>query len=75
MWVFGVSQAPDIYTAAIGLYSVWLVMRVGSTVLHYTSQGLRILATQISVWSVQVRMYCLDDWLSQQAVVFYGLWG
>ena len=54
MRAVGVSEAPDIYTAAIGLYTVWLVVRAGSTLLHYMSQGLSILAWQISVWSLQV---------------------
>jgi E3 ubiquitin-protein ligase MARCH6 len=54
MQVVGVSEAPDIYTAAIGLYSVWLALRAGGTLLHYTSQGLSTLAQQISLWSLQV---------------------
>ena len=54
MSLVGVSEAPDIYTAAIGLYAVWLVLRALNTLLHYMSQGLSTLAWQISIWSLQV---------------------
>ena len=54
MRLVGVSEAPDIYTAAIGLYTVWLVLRAGSTLLHYMSQGLSTLAWQVTLWSLQV---------------------
>ena len=54
MTLVGVSEAPDIYTAAIGLYTLWLVLRAGNTVLHYLSQGLSTLTVQIGVWSLQV---------------------
>lgn len=56
MSLVGISEAPDIYTAAIGLYTVWLLLRAGGTILHYTSQGLSTLAIQISVWSLQVSL-------------------
>ena len=54
MRVVGVSEAPDIYTAAIGLYTVWLVLRAVGTLLHYMSQGLSTFAWQIGFWSLQV---------------------
>ena len=48
------TQAPDIYTAAIGLYTLWLFFRVAGTLLLYTSQGIATLTAQISVWTLQV---------------------
>ena len=55
MGMVGVTQAPDIYTAAIGLYAVWLFVRVASSVLYYTSLGISSLTAQMSIWSLQVR--------------------
>lgn len=62
MSIVGVSQAPDIYTAAIGLYSVWLFVRAASTLMHYTSQGLSSLTSQISIWTVQVSVVLLYEY-------------
>lgn len=53
MELVGVAEAPDIYTAAIGLYAVWLFIRMGSTLLHYLSQGVATLTWQFAVWSLQ----------------------
>jgi E3 ubiquitin-protein ligase MARCH6 len=53
MSLVGVTQAPDIYTAAIGLYTVWLFFRVAGTLMQYTSQGVSTLTKQISVWALQ----------------------
>ena len=54
MSLVGVTQAPDIYTAAIGLYTLWLFFRVANTLVQYTSQGISTLTAQISVWTLQV---------------------
>ena len=53
MSLVGVTQAPEIYTAAIGLYILWLLIRFGASIVSYISQGLEILFEQVKVWSVQ----------------------
>jgi len=53
MSLFGVSQAPEIYTAAIGIYTLWLVIRFGSTIANYIMQGTEILLEQMKLWSLQ----------------------
>ncbi len=53
MSMFGVTQAPEIYTAAIGLYTLWLVVRFGATVTSYIMQGTEMLVTQMKLWSLQ----------------------
>ena len=53
MGVLGVTQAPEMYTAAIGLYTIWLVIRFGSTVTSFIRQGTEMLVTQMKLWSLQ----------------------
>ena len=53
MTLVGVSQAPEIYTAAVGLYTVWLIIRFGATIASYIMQGTEILIEQLKLWSLQ----------------------
>ena len=53
MSLFGVSQAPEIYTAAVGLYTLWLIIRFGATIVSYVMQGTEILVEQMKLWSLQ----------------------
>ena len=48
------TQAPEIYTAAIGLYGMWLIIRLLYAVIHYISLGIKTFTTQIHIWTVQV---------------------
>ena len=48
------TEPPEIYTAAIGLYLLWLAIRVANGVAHHVSQGAKTLARQSGIWIVQV---------------------
>lgn len=53
MSVFGVTQVPEIYTSAIGLYALWFIIRFGATVTSYIMQGTEMLLAQMKLWSLQ----------------------
>ena len=48
------TRVPEIYTAAIGLYGLWLIIRLASAVVHYISLGIKTFADQIQIWMIQV---------------------
>ncbi len=54
MSLVGMVRPPEIYTAAVGLYVVWLVIRVGRTLLEYVSQGVKQFVKQFGIWILQV---------------------
>ena len=54
MNLLGMTQAPEIYTAAIGLYGLWLIIRLLYAVVHYISLGIRTFTSQIHIWTIQV---------------------
>ena len=55
MGLLGIHQAPEIYTASIGLYIVWLTIRFGRTLIHHVSRGVKDFVRQFGLWVVQVR--------------------
>ena len=54
MNLLGMTQAPEIYTAAIGLYGLWLIIRLLYAVVHYISLGIKTFTSQIHIWTIQV---------------------
>ena len=53
MSLFWMTNPPEIYTAAIGLYSLWLIIRVSTALYSYLSEGAVQLLTQLAIWVVQ----------------------
>ena len=53
MGLFWMNNPPEIYTAAIGLYSLWLIIRVSTSLYGYLTEGAVQLMTQVAVWVVQ----------------------
>lgn len=53
MGLFGLTNAPEIYTAAIGLYSLWLLIRVSTSLYGYVTEGTVQLMTQVAFWTAQ----------------------
>ena len=50
--LFGLLNAPEIYTAAVGLYVVWTLTRIILFVVPYAFQGLSSLTAQLLSWMV-----------------------
>ena len=53
MSVCGVTEVPEIYTSAIGLYILWVTIRFWATITSYIMQGTEMLVTQMKLWSFQ----------------------
>ena len=53
MGLFWLTNPPEIYTAAIGLYSLWLIIRVSTSLYSYVTEGAVQLMTQVAFWGVQ----------------------
>ena len=53
MGLFWMTNPPEIYTAAIGLYSLWLLIRLANSLYDYVKEGVVQLASQVAVWVVQ----------------------
>lgn len=58
MGLFWMTNPPEIYTAAIGLYSLWLLVRVSTSIYSYVTEGAVQFMEQAAFWSVQV-LKCL----------------
>ena len=52
--LFGILSAPEIYTAAIGFYLIWAMIRCGSTIVKYAAGGLRSFVSETMKWTVIV---------------------
>ena len=52
--LFGILSAPEIYTAAIGFYLIWAMIRCISTIVKYAAGGLRSFLSEILKWIVIV---------------------
>lgn len=52
--LFGILSAPEIYTAAIGFYLIWAMIRCGSTIISYAAAGLRSFLSETLKWIVIV---------------------
>ena len=52
--LFGILSAPEIYTAAIGFYLIWAIIRCGTTIFKYASAGLKSFLSEILKWTVIV---------------------
>lgn len=52
--LFGILSAPEIYTAAIGFYLIWAMIRCGSTLVTYAATGLRSFLSETVKWIVIV---------------------
>ena len=50
--MLGLVNAPEIYTAAVGLYIIWMVTRMCIFVFPYASHGMSHLAVQLLSWIV-----------------------
>ena len=48
MGLFWMTNPPEIYTAAIGLYSLWLIIRISTSLYSYITDGATQLMTQVS---------------------------
>ena len=53
MGLFWLTNPPEIYTAAIGLYSLWLLIRVSTSLYSYITEGAAQLMTQVAFWALQ----------------------
>ena len=53
MSLFWLTNPPEIYTAAIGLYSLWLLIRVFTSLYSYVTEGAVQLMTQVAFWAGQ----------------------
>ena len=53
MGLFWLTNPPEIYTAAIGLYSLWLLIRVSTSLYSYVTEGAIQLMTQVAFWAIQ----------------------
>ena len=53
MGLFWMTNPPEIYTAAIGLYSLWLIVRMSTSLYGYVTEGAKQLLTQMAIWAVQ----------------------
>lgn len=53
MGLVGMTNPPELYTAAIGLYMLWLAIRFGSSVYNYVTLGFQTLFRQSGIWTVQ----------------------
>ena len=52
--LFGILSAPEIYTAAIGFYLIWAMIRCGTTVFSYATAGLKSFLSETLKWTVIV---------------------
>lgn len=50
MSVFGLVEAPEMYTASIGLYILWISIRVSVAILPHASQGVVRFLKQLIAW-------------------------
>ena len=58
MNIIGVDSPPDVYTAAIGLYLLWITGRAISVLISYTKQGgLNTVVNQLVLWITQVGIF------------------
>ena len=53
MGLFWLTNPPEIYTAAIGLYSLWLLIRLANSLYSYVTEGAVQLMTQVAFWALQ----------------------
>lgn len=56
MAYFGLYTPPDIYTAAVGMYVVWVSVRIVTAIVSKTREGLGVVVKQLILWIYQVRM-------------------
>ena len=52
--LFGILSAPEIYTAAIGFYLIWAIIRCGTTVFKYASAGVKSFLSETLKWTMIV---------------------
>lgn len=52
--LFGILSAPEIYTAAIGFYLIWAMIRCGTTIFKYASAGVKSFLSETLKWTVIV---------------------
>lgn len=50
----GLNTPPDIYTAAIGMYVVWVTVRVATAIISKTREGFGVITKQFLLWTYQV---------------------
>ena len=53
MGLFWLTNPPEIYTAAIGLYFLWLLVRVSISFYGYVTEGTVQVMTQVAFWALQ----------------------
>ena len=58
MSIFGITSPPDFYTAALGLYLLWLFSKMASAIAFHVSMGATGFLQQIYVWFIQVCEKC-----------------
>lgn len=56
--LFGLVNAPEIYTAAVGLYVVWMITRTFMFVMPYAYRGVLPLTAQLLSW-IMIAMKCV----------------
>ena len=54
MLLIGIESPPDVYTAAIGLYLLWILVRVVSVFSGYSRRDISALLKHVFVWIIQV---------------------
>ncbi|XP_019864267.1 PREDICTED: E3 ubiquitin-protein ligase MARCH6-like isoform X1 [Amphimedon queenslandica] len=53
MGYIGLIAPPDIYTAAIGMYVVWVTVRVATAIISKTREGFGVIMKQLLLWTYQ----------------------
>lgn len=56
--VVGLADAPVMYTASIGLYIVWITIRVSVTIVSHALQGTELFRRQLALW-ISVLVKCI----------------
>lgn len=77
--LFGILSAPEIYTAAIGFYLIWAMIRCGSTIVKYAAGGLRSFLSETMKWTVivSIDIDCGIEFCESYVIVvleFFILW-
>ena len=72
LWM-GDASVHELYTAACGLYIIWLVCRVGSVFLSWFPLGWKGVAGKFFEWFLLVSYLCIISF-SQSKHSFYRFW-
>ena len=67
--LFGIFSAPEIYTAAIGFYLIWALIKCIATLMQYATAGMRSFMSELLKWSIIVCI--LGLWFSISWNFFY----